>query len=144
MEEVRLAPFTMTKEELIRLSWRRQRRAFFLLYLVYSMFIGALAAWLDSLILGSRGHSALVFLMTAIVVQAICIVKYRYQLIPKQVRKFDPIMFADRVVVMTEESCEWTYEGGLMTRIPWKLLRKAQVVEGIYLLFMPGGNFLQL
>jgi hypothetical protein len=68
----------------------------------------------------------------------------RFVQLPQAVRKLDPVVFSKREVVLKAETLEWTYESGLHTRVPWSLVRKVQVLRGIYLIYLPGGSFFQL
>jgi hypothetical protein len=135
MEEHRLAPHAMTAKELLPILWRRQMRGFALLSFFYGFGVGGLIAWVVD-------RAAAWFAAPAAFV--VMFLLLRFVTLPRQIRKLDPLFFANRQVVISEQGCAWTFEGGLHSFLPWSLTRKAECYRGVYLLYLPGGNYLQL
>jgi hypothetical protein len=135
MNEVQLAPFAMSQQELLPLIYRRQLKAVIFLYLTYSVAVTGIFVWITKL------DSAWI---VAPVIFALSFVAHRFVTLPAQLRKLDKIFFSTRIVRMTSEGLSMSYEGGLLTFVPWSQLRKCQVLAGVYMLGIPGGNFLQL
>lgn len=135
MDEIRLAPHAMTAEELWPIVWRRQFRIYAIMWLAYACIVGNVFFWA----LGS-----LIAWLALPVLFAGSMLVYRFRTLPRQIRKADPLTFASRDVVLTDAGISWDYVGGLHTTLPWTLVRKAEVYRGIYLLFLPGGNYFVL
>jgi len=131
MDEVRIAPYSTTPGELRMLIWRRAWRRMATLLVIYG-FLVALLVW-------SLSQNLLGLLVAPVVVLG-GMAAFRYSTLPAQIKKLDPLVFADRTLVLTEESCSWTFEAGLQSTVRWTLVRKVEVVEGIYQLSLPGGN----
>jgi hypothetical protein len=135
MDEISIPPHAVTAEELVPIVWRRQRKGVILFCLAYSISFTGLAYWalkVDLLWIAAP----VLFLGT--------IVRHRYWTLLQTIRKMDPLIFSNRVMVMREDGFSWTYESGLSSYVPWRLLKKAEIVNGIYLLHLPGGNYFQL
>jgi hypothetical protein len=135
MEELPGSTFAMTLDELKPIVRRRFFRPFLVLAGTYSLVMGLAVSSVTNQISG--------WLATPIAFLAL-LALFALVTIPRQMRLIDKLMLSNREVVLTEHGCSWTYESGLHTYVPWDVFRKAEVYKGIYLLYIPGGNFLML
>jgi|GEM_PF-5924899 len=140
MDEVSLAPFALTPAETIGLTWKLRVKPLVKALSITMFLFTCTIWWFLGLAFGPASPSPLYVPLLAIAFVILGLVRFRHGQLPAAFRKADPVTFANRSFSMGRESCQWTYEGGLQTRLPWRMVRRVQVIDGIYLLYRPGGT----
>jgi hypothetical protein len=136
VDSITIPHHALTIADIQPIAWRRSLRSAIVVYSALGVLLGFAYGSLLSPIVG---------LISGAAVLVLGLLYLRHPGLARQLRKLEgATMFKEREVRLSQDAYHATYIDGVHSDIPWAAFSRAELIAGVYVINLPGGQYMAL